>query len=152
MMGDLKPDKMPDLGAALQLRQLRLEWVEDLIWHDFALLSHLVGRGNSSDQNYLRLWIDCDGRAIDPRRDRYLTFRVAHRELLMYRNGSISLREVLLKTPDEFVYVEDFVRGEPSCLRLLRLEDVPQAIMPADDSYFVAVDDDAENATRATGG
>jgi hypothetical protein len=101
----------------------------DLVYFDGPLLSLFENR---QGEPYLFLWADVDEDA-----NRWIAFRVGRERLSSYLRKGITLRALLLGSPDGYVFVADmYGPSEYSHVLILRPEHLPSSYLPAQDSYY----------------
>ena len=101
--------------------------VADLIYFDGPLLSHFK---NEYGDNYFYYWCD-----VNENFNRWLIFRVADKSLNGYLSGAISLRELIEKPSDGFVYLVD-IDDDLEFHNLQMVQDLSDDYLPEADSYF----------------
>lgn len=82
-----------------QLPFSNLEWVADLLYYEGPILTHVQ---SETGQNYFSYWVDVEDNLY-----RWVMFRVSNYNLKCYLAGKISLRELMLSTSNELVYIID---------------------------------------------
>jgi len=117
-------------GQRIKIHPLAsLERRSDLVYFDGPLLSLFE---NAQGEPFLFVWADVDAAA-----NRWIAFRVTPEQLSSFLRKRITLRDLLLTPPDGYVFVSDMSGpGEFDSVWMLRVEDVPEAYLPAPDSYY----------------
>lgn len=107
------------------------KWNQDLIYYDGPFLS-IYDNSDNWDYQYIHLWVDCDDEW-----HRWLVFEIDYDDLENYKNGKISLRNLILNKSVNDVYIfylaDEYHRDE---ITLVRKEDIPQEYLPSEDSFW----------------
>jgi len=116
-------------GYQLDTFPLQLKGIVDLIYFDGPLLTLFE---NESGDYYLYFWCDTDSDG-----HRWLVFRVTRLLLRLYVTQQRSLRELILKPVDGFLYVVDLDDNlQSKHLYLVPPNHLPEAYIPGMDSYY----------------
>jgi hypothetical protein len=116
-------------GYQLDTFPLQLRGIVDLIYFDGPLLTLFE---NEYGDYYLYYWCDTDSDC-----HRWLVFRVTRLLLRLYVTQKLSLRELILKPVDGFLYaidLDDNLQGKNICL--VHPNHLPQVYVPGEDSYY----------------
>ncbi|RFM31232.1 DUF6575 domain-containing protein [Chitinophaga silvisoli] len=106
-----------------------LRKVSDLIYYEGPLLSHFK---NKYGDNYLFYWVDNNDNF-----NRWLVFRVYERFINSYIERSITLKELILSTLDEFLYSIDIDNNlDYKNIQLVKINDLPASYLPKPDSKY----------------
>lgn len=116
-------------GYQLDTFPLQLRGIVDLIYFDRPLLT--LFESEYSDY-YLYSWCDTDSDC-----HRWLVFRVTRLLLRLYVTQKLSLRELILKPVDGFLYAIDLDDNlQSKHLYLVHPNHLPEAYIPGMDSYY----------------
>jgi hypothetical protein len=116
-------------GFSMSFDFSKLKKKVDLIEMDGPLLSLYQ---NEQGDSYLFYWLDADSQY-----NRWMLIRIQSASLLPYLRHEISLRQVLLHTPDPFVWISDLdnkmVWSHTQCVNL---KNIPEDYLPGEESFF----------------
>lgn len=116
-------------GYQLDTFPLQLRGIVDLIYFDRPLLT--LFESEYSDY-YLYYWCDTDSDC-----HRWLVFRITRLLLRLYVTQKLSLRELILKPVDGFLYAIDLDDNlQSKHLYLVHPNHLPEAYIPGMDSYY----------------
>lgn len=116
-------------GFDIQFDFSKFKRIADLIYFEGPLLSHYV---SSKGDDYLFYWVD-----RDESDNRWLVLRVSLSSLQKYMAKELSLRELIDSPNDGYLYcvdVDDNINYHH--VKLVQPADLPEAYLPAPDSYY----------------
>lgn len=126
------------VGYKFNKFNLNLKVIVDLIYFDGSLLSLFE---NEYGDSYLYYWCD-----VDDFHNRWLVFRVSKVILKRYITGKTTLRELILKPVEGFLYSLDIDNNlEIKNTYLIQPENLPDIYIPGEKSYY-----DFSNLNNAT--
>jgi hypothetical protein len=118
MMEIIKGDKLP----------LSLEKIADLLYFDGPFAS--LFEDKEEKVYYIYWWCD-----VDQKCNRWLIFKVNHKQIKDYIDGTISMREIVLKTKSFFLCdINNDVEYENVCF--IPYSQLPESYIPGKKSFF----------------
>ncbi|MBX3199421.1 MAG: hypothetical protein KF850_19930 [Labilithrix sp.] len=131
----------PIIGLVLQALPVELTWEKDLEYFEGPVMAL---HRTAQREPYVETWIDADGPV-----SRWMLFRVTELDLIRYLFRKVTLRELILGARDGFVFVRD--RGPEIQERVLfvRLEHIPEAVLPTEESFHLPTGEELASSEQA---
>ena len=112
-----------------------------MIFFEGPLLSHYV---SDKGDDYLFYWVDSDSQD-----NRWMVLRVSLSSLQRYISKDISLRELIDRPNDGYLYLVDIDNNlKHHDVKLVQPTDLPEDYLPAQDSYYEFEPVPADDATE----